>query len=178
MIRHIKQWVASSALAQAFDRPPLSTELFTGVEKPTVTLAKMLVLEMMQNVDTRHCVIRSGNHYGELRARLSFPTFECEVHDAWNDYYKPDKKLVMNIASLSVKDSRIEFSLLEKNILLDGIKQWLKLYEDLKSNEAENRRQQQAIDAIEKLFKPKEVPEDAVHKVPSGDGLKAPLRPD
>ena len=139
------------------------TELFPGVEKPTVTLAKMLVLEMMQNLDA---LKKDSYHSGYVREHTyHFPSFtlqvlETEAHTSGNNNNKPRKIPASTKISLCrLKNNNYLHGDVEFNILSKGLTEFKRLQNGREALLAEERRQKAAIDAIENFFKPKENPE-------------------
>ncbi len=123
------------------------SELFKGVTKPSVTLAHMLVAEMLQNLDVK-CDLCS-----DVTSLMRFPSFSFKVYTS--SYF--ERVGGMSLDRLDIRDLVFKrghvpsFSADEKKIILSG---WLKFLDLIKKDQAireEADRQQKAIDAIAKL---------------------------
>lgn len=141
----------------SFFRTAKPTELFPGVEKPTVTLVHMLVAEMLQNIDA-HCK-RSGERrkYHHMSWEAEFPSFSMRITESYTENRKCNVVgLGMAVVLFRLKvDATFYPDEKEKSILLAGFQKFLALNERSSEIKKETDRQQRAIDVIENLFKPK-----------------------
>lgn len=121
-------------------------ELFAGVEKPTVTLAKMMVSEMIQNLkaDMVECGGPDGRPQywdGPAYTIFYFPTFELKV-------YRDRFGSIANSVRIAVEG--VTLCDVSRKIIADGFSEFLSLRARQDKIDEENRIQQEAIDFIAK----------------------------
>lgn len=156
--------------------PPHPSELFKGVTKPTVTLAHMMVAEMLQNLDvtSKKEIEDKGEPYEKLLDITKFKTFTVKIDEGYTRMYSftglPNQRHFL----LSKELLSASFDKDEMKILSDGFDKFLDLRAKQNAVKKEADRQQAAIDAIAARF-PKE---DEVKPAPEPIIVETPSLPD
>jgi alkylhydroperoxidase family enzyme len=159
----LKSWIRGSALVQGLQRVA-PTDLFAGVEKPSITLAKLLASEMLQNLDVA-VSSRDAARYESGYSEAKFPLFTIRVESPFLNYEgKPSGERKVTRVTLKTGESLTGAD--EFAILLTAYDTFLGLRKRKRSLTAEEKRQQAALDAIEQLFKPKVVEAPVVEPAP------------
>ena len=139
----IKQWLRDSALVCAFVREPTEHEMFVGAEKPSITLAKMIVLEMMQMVrDVQAGRVENDGVYFRNKQKFTFKTYEVTTYTSG----VPAERKIYSRAFLP--DRGFAFDAEDQKILDAGFLRFHELWTEWKANEKEFARQQKAVDLI------------------------------
>jgi len=150
----LRKFIMGSALVSGIrgSAPTKATELFAGVEKPTITLAHMLVAEMIQNLDVAPIDESArGNNYPYshvTRYRYEFPKFSLKLIDG-------------NVSSCQLHaDKSASFLGAEEKIILKaGWEKFNELRGKMLKNKAESARQELAVELISSFFKSEQATE-------------------
>lgn len=136
------------ALTHYYRQVPISNpkpeELFKGVEKPTVTLAKMLVAEMLQNLDAKKDYKVEKTDFSEYGiSTIRFPSFVLRkkqwlhlVH-CYTDTWVP---------------VGVEFCEEGKRVFKEGVETFFKLRKKKQLHDAETKKQHDAVDFIANMM--------------------------
>lgn len=162
----IIKWLAESALVMGVRDNVLSTELFSGVEKPTVTVAKMLAAEMLQNLDVFFEADRYDSYVGQGWARgyLIFPSFTVKMHRK-NAHWPKESRGVYEYDLKSVEADGLLFKDEELEVFNQAFKVFIRLAEKRKKNKVEFDRQNKALDFIANKLGVKEKVDETVDAV-------------
>ena len=149
----LRKWLANSALVQGLTPKPrqaLPTELFPGVEKPSVTLAHMLCAEMLQHLDVNVPAAMESGHRRRSRT-VRFPKFTVTESETYDSYNGGTGNITSTVA---MTDGSNPFGPAEHKIILAGYKVFTELRGKRLQAKKEEDRQQQSLDLIAAYFTP------------------------
>lgn len=157
----LRSFFAGSLLVQRLTPVAGPHELFPGVEKPSVTLAKMLCAEMLQHINIKG-TSTPGSNRGFVHHEYNFPSIRLRVMESVSrertDALGYHDVKCYSLTGLTLQNNAVTFDEAEKAVLLNGWKKFWELHSTYESNKKEEERQHKALSCIETFFKTKEVP--------------------
>jgi hypothetical protein len=121
-------------------------QILPGIEKPTTTLAHLLALEILENIDVRPVSLQSTMY--SMGYKYVFPS--CVINTETESNIYTSRGPTTKISSVIIDSRNFDFDFNEKSVLLNAIIKAGDLRMKKDRVDAENKKQDLALELIEK----------------------------